>query len=178
MWRAVEPELVKLAADESRFDGVTGDLTFPSAVSRRATYLATFERLGLESLGGVPGSWAAASGFDAVAALPDDTPPFALIAANDIVATGALRAALVRGWSVPGHMSLTGWDDNEQSAYLVPSLTSVVLDREELDKNSMRRLIAAVRGESPPAPATGLQRVIWRESIGAPSGVADLGFST
>lgn len=67
-------------------------------------------------------------------------------------------------------MSVTGWDDNEQSAYLVPSLTSVVLDREELGKNSMRRLIAAVRGETMPPAATGLQHVVWRESVGAPSG--------
>jgi DNA-binding LacI/PurR family transcriptional regulator len=155
-----------------RFLHVTGDLTFPSAVARRSTYLATIERLGLESLGDVEGSWRGVSGFDAVTALPDDTPPFALIAANDIVAAGAIRAASLRGWSVPGQMSVTGWDDNAQSEYLLPPLTTVVQDHEALGVNSMRRLIAAVRGEEMPPAATGLQSVVWRESVGAPSGTA------
>jgi len=148
---------------------IEGDPTFPSAIARRAAYAAAVERLGVESLGIVGGSWRAQAGLDAIAALPDDTPPFAVIAGNDIVATGAIRAARLRGWSVPGQMSVTGWDDNDHSAYLVPSLTTVVQDREELGINSMRRLIAAVRGEATPPPATGLQRVVWRESIGAPT---------
>jgi len=152
-----------------RFLHVTGDLTFPSAVARRSTYLATIERLGLESLGVIEGSWRGAAGFDAVAALPDDTPPFALIAANDIVAAGAIRAATLRNWSVPGQMSITGWDDNAQSEYLLPSLTTVVQDHEALGVNSMRRLIAAVQGGEMPPAATGLQSVVWRESTGAPS---------
>lgn len=151
-----------------RFLHIAGDPRFPSAIARRTTYLATVERLGVESLGVVGGGWRAQTGFDEIAALPDKTAPFALIAGNDLVATGAIRAARLRGWSVPGQMSVTGWDDNDHSAFLVPSLTTVVQDREELGINSMRRLIAAVRGEPTPPPATGLQRVIWRESIGAP----------
>ena len=80
-----------------------------------------------------------------------------------------MRAALLRGWSVPGRMSVTGWDDHRQSAYLVPSLTSVIQNREALGENAMRRLIATVRREPVPPPATGLQRIVWRESIGAPT---------
>ena len=65
-------------------------------------------------------------------------------------------------------MSITGWDDNGVSAFLVPSLTTVVQDRRALGEYSMRRLITTVRGEAPPERPTDLQRVIWRESIGAP----------
>ncbi|WP_406248999.1 LacI family DNA-binding transcriptional regulator [Microbacterium sp. M] len=152
-----------------RFLHITGELSYPSAIARRDAYLATIERLGLESMGVITGSWLPAAGFDAIEALPDDTAPFALIASNDLVATGAIRAATLRGWSVPGRMSVTGWDDTDQSAYLVPSLTSVIQDRESLGENSMRRLIATVRREPVPPPATDLQRIVWRESIGAPT---------
>lgn len=152
-----------------RFMHITGELTFPSAIARRDAYIATARRLGIESMGVVSGSWRPLAGYDTIAALPDDTAPFALIASNDLVATGAIRAALLRGWSVPGRMSVSGWDDNEQSEYMVPSLTTVIQDREALGANSMRRLIATVRREPVPPAATSLQRVIWRESIGAPA---------
>ncbi len=151
-----------------RFLHITGPLDFPAAFARRDAYLATVERLGLESLDAVEGEWSGEIGMAVVRALPDEARPFALIAANDYVAAGAIRAATLRGWSLPGDMSVTGWDDVGLSAFLVPSLTSVVQDRERLGEYSMRRLIAAVRGEAPPERPTDLHRIIWRESVGAP----------
>ncbi|KJL47268.1 Lactose operon repressor [Microbacterium hydrocarbonoxydans] len=152
-----------------RFVHITGALDFPSAISRRDEYLAAVERLGVESLGVIEGDWSAETGYRIAQALPDTAPPFALIAANDLVATGAMRAAIQRGWHIPSDMSVTGWDDAGQSAYLVPSLTTVVQDRQTLGANAARRLIAAVRREPVPAPATGLQHIVWRESTAAPS---------
>jgi DNA-binding LacI/PurR family transcriptional regulator len=151
-----------------RFLHITGPLEFPAAVARRDAFVATVERLGLDSLGAIEGEWSGEIGMEVVGSLPEDAPPFALIAANDYVAAGAIRAATLRGWSLPGDMSVTGWDDVGLSAFLVPSLTSVVQDRERLGNYSMRRLIAAVRSEEPPERPTGLQRIVWRESIGAP----------
>ncbi|MFY9713642.1 MAG: LacI family DNA-binding transcriptional regulator [Microbacterium sp.] len=151
-----------------RFLHVTGPLDFPAAVARRDAYVATVERLGLESLGVIEGDWSGRVGLDAVGSLPDSALPLALIAPNDYVAAGAIRAATLRGWSVPGDMSVTGWDDIGMSALLVPSLTSVVQDRERLGDYSMRRLIAALRKETPPERPTDFHRVVWRESIGAP----------
>jgi DNA-binding LacI/PurR family transcriptional regulator len=155
----------RLAAQgHRRFAHFAGPQDYPSARSRRDAYLATMERLGLESVAVVDGDWSGRSGEEALDSLGDDAPPLAVIAANDIIATGAIRAAARRGWSVPGDVSITGWDDHPQSAYLVPSLTSVAQDRERLGAHSMRRLIAAVRGESAPAKPSGLLRVVWRES--------------
>lgn len=151
-----------------RFLHVTGPLDFPAAVARRDAYVATVERLGLESLGVIEGDWSGRAGLDAVGSLPDGALPLALIAPNDYVAAGAIRAATLRGWSVPGDLSVTGWDDVGMSALLVPSLTSVVQDRERLGDYSMRRLIAALRKETPPERPTDFHRVVWRESIGAP----------
>ncbi|MFC4140167.1 MULTISPECIES: LacI family DNA-binding transcriptional regulator [unclassified Microbacterium] len=153
-----------------RFLHVAGDPRFPSARARRDAYRATVERLGLTSLGVVDGDWGGGSGEMAVAALPDDARPLALIAANDVIATGAIRAALRRGWTLPDDMSITGWDDHPQSAFLSPSLTSVTQDRERLGAYSMQRLIAAVRGEEAPSRPADLHAIQWRESTAAPGG--------
>lgn len=152
-----------------RFLHIAGPLSYPSAAARRDAYVATIDRLGLESLGVYEGDWSGEAGERAVQELPDDAVPLAVIAANDVVATGAMRAATLRGWSMPDDMSITGWDDTPSSAFLVPSLTSVVLDRLRLGEHAVQRLVAAVRGEPAPAPVTRYQHVVWRESVGTPA---------
>lgn len=151
-----------------RFLHVAGSQEYPSARARRSTYLEMIDELGVESLGVVDGDWSGKSAMDAVAALPDDAPPLAIIAANDVVATGAIRAAALRGWRAPEQIAVTGWDDHPQSSYLVPSLTSVRQDRERLGAHSMQRLIAAVRGEEAPPRPTDMLSIVWRESTDAP----------
>jgi LacI family transcriptional regulator len=149
-----------------RFFHVAGNLQFASARARRAAYLDTVERLGLESVGVVDGDWSGRSGYDAVRVLPDEAMPTAVIAANDMVAAGAIRALIERGLDVPGDVSVTGWDNNEACEFLPPSLTSVEVDLEGLGRNAMLSLVKAVSGrELEPAPRP-LQHVIWRESTG------------
>lgn len=149
-----------------RFLHVAGNLQFASARARKAAYLETIERLGLESAGAVDGDWSGKSGYDAVHSLPDEALPTAVVAANDVVAAGAIRALIDRGLDVPGQVSVTGWDNNEVCQYLPPALTSVEVDLESLGRNAMLSLIKSISGrdlEPPPGP---LQRVVWRESTG------------
>lgn len=167
--RPIAEMIERLAAQgHRRFIHLAGAEDFPSARARRNAYLATIDRLGLESLGVTDGDWSGKAGEDAIDALPDDTPPLAVIAANDVIATGAIRAATRRGWRLPQEVAVTGWDDHHQSAFLVPSLTSVVQDRERLGAYSMQRLIAAVRGSEPPQRPDGLLTIVWRESTESP----------
>lgn len=149
-----------------RFFHVAGNLQFASARSRKAAYLETVERLGLESAGVVDGDWSGKSGYEAVRSLPDEAMPTAVVAANDIMAAGALRALIDRGLDVPGDASVTGWDNNEACWYLPPSLTSVEVNLEGMGRNAMLSLVRAITGrELEPSPSP-LQRVIWRESTG------------
>ncbi|MBT2474166.1 LacI family DNA-binding transcriptional regulator [Microbacterium sp. ISL-103] len=167
--RPIAEMIERLAAQgHRRFIHVAGAEDFPSARARRDAYLSTIDRLGLESLGLTDGDWSGKAGEDAIDALPDDAPPLAVIAANDVLATGAIRAATRRGWKLPHDVAVTGWDDHPQSAFLVPSLTSVVQDRERLGAYSMHRLVAAVRGGEPPEKPDGLLTVVWRESTESP----------
>ena len=149
-----------------RFLHVTGDLQFASARARRDTYVATLERLGLESWGIVEGDWSAEAGMAAVRALPPRGGPTAVIAANDLVAAGVIRAALDRGLRVPADLSVSGWDDQPLGRLLSPALTTVEIDLEGLGSRAMTRLICALRGEGEPGEPRQLHRVIWRESTG------------
>lgn len=153
-------------AGHRRFLHVAGPEQYASARARRDVYLAAVERHGVASLGVVGGSWSAEQGREAVLALPADAPPLAVVAANDVIALGVLRGAAERGWSVPGDLVVTGWDDAEFGAYTTPTLTTIAVDLHEAGRRAMRRLVAAVQGTEAAATATPLQRVVWRESTG------------
>lgn len=67
--------------------------------------------------------------------------PFdAVVAANDLMALGALRALSEGGISVPEEVSITGFDDTEDSRFSIPSLTTVRQGTHELGKQAIRCL--------------------------------------
>ena len=152
-----------------RFLHVAGDPTFASARARRRTYLEAVEQLGLQSVGVFDGDWSGRSGEAAIHRLPNDTPPLAVIASNDICAAGVIRAAFARGWTVPDQVAVTGWDNVEMSELLRPSLTTVNIDFGELGRRSMTRLLSLLRDEDAPSPNTRLQQIVWRESTAVPA---------
>jgi LacI family repressor for deo operon, udp, cdd, tsx, nupC, and nupG len=148
---------------------VAGAQNFASARNRKSVYLETIERLGLHSAGAVDGDWSAQSGFDAITTLPPDSGVTAVVAANDVVAMGVIRGALSRGWSVPGDLSVFGWDDEEIGRFATPSLSTVAVDREAQGRAAIHQLLAEIRGESilPPMPQT-INHLIYRESTAPP----------
>jgi LacI family transcriptional regulator len=161
-------ELVQILAGlgHTQFLHIAGPQSYASARNRRKTFLDTTEQLGLS--GTVVGfDWQGQSGYDAIMALPVDTPITAVIAANDYSAMGAIRATQDRGWKVPKDLSVFGWDDTELCRFTTPSMSTVAIDRERQGREAMERLIALIRNTEPPAPDTkSLHSVIRRESIG------------
>lgn len=154
------------ALGHTDFLHVTGLASFASARNRRQTFLDTVAQLGVRGQV-TDGDWSGRSGYDAIMALPEDTEITAVVAANDRVATGVVRAALERGWRVPEDLSVFGWDDTEMGRYATPSLSTVAIDRERQGREAMARLVAQLRHEEPPAPdSTSLHTVILRESTG------------
>lgn len=88
-----------------------------------------------------------ANGADAMAhllTLPE--PPDAVFCFNDLLAIGALRAAAERGVQVPADLAIVGFDNNEESAYSLPSLTTIAPDKAAIARAAvdlLRRRIAA-----------------------------------
>jgi len=157
------------ALGHRRFLHVTGALDFASARGRRDVFVETIERLGLGPAQVHEGAWTAEAGREAVLTLPDHDRATAVVAGSDVVAAGVVQGARERGWSVPGDLSVTGWDNHQLGAYLQPTLTTVHVEHRELGKSAMRRLVSILRAETvPSAPGSPLNTVIWRESTAAP----------
>lgn len=161
-------EVVRHLYDQGHrnFLHIAGHEDFPAARNRRKTFSETLAAL--EVAGEVvPGGWTAEFGYKAVSQLRDDSPITAIVAANDAVALGAVRACLERGWDVPGHISIFGWDNNELCQFTTPTLSTVSVDNERLGRNAMRRLAARMRGLPAPEPETEpLHQLLPRESSG------------
>ena len=76
----------------------------------------------------------AEGGYEAGLALAQDPDVTAVFAANDQTALGALRALPRHGRSVPDDVSVVGFDDTPEAAYLVPPLTTVRQDLGEVGR--------------------------------------------
>ncbi|MFE7407301.1 LacI family DNA-binding transcriptional regulator [Isoptericola sp. NPDC057559] len=162
-----------VAAGYRRFVHVGGPDQFASARARRDVYLAAVARAAADpatgdvvSVGVVGGSWSGDDARRAVAEIPADAAPLAVIAANDYLAAGVVRGAAERGWSVPEDLVVTGWDNFEMGALMMPSLTTVDVDFPEAGRAAMRTLVATMRGEPRPGPGSPIHRIVWRESTG------------
>jgi DNA-binding LacI/PurR family transcriptional regulator len=77
-------------------------------------------------------------------ASPDVT---ALFAGNDKMALGAMHYCTRRGIRIPGDISIIGFDDMQQAAFVNPSLTSVHLPLYEAGALACERLIERIRGK-------------------------------
>ncbi|MFJ1792988.1 LacI family DNA-binding transcriptional regulator [Kitasatospora griseola] len=96
------------------------------------------------------GDWSARSGYEAgqrIARLTDVT---AVFCANDHMALGLLRALHETGRSVPGDISVVGFDDIPEAAYFIPPLTTVRQDFGELGRRALELLVAALGGTGHP----------------------------
>ena len=101
----------------------------------------------------------------ALLALPD--PPTAIFAANDVSACGAIEAVKDRGLSVPGDVSVVGFDDIPMATQIHPLLTTVRQPLFEMGATAARMLIAQVRGLEPLAPRVELPtELVIRASSG------------
>jgi DNA-binding LacI/PurR family transcriptional regulator/signal transduction histidine kinase len=64
----------------------------------------------------------------------------AIVAANDLMAMGALRALAEAGIRVPEDVSVTGFDDTEDSRFSIPPLTTIRQGTCELGRQAIRSL--------------------------------------
>ena len=67
---------------------------------------------------------------------------------NDVMAVGAIGAALRRGHRVPDDVAVVGCDDIEMGTLLDPALTTIRIDRELLGAEAVRLVRALAEGES------------------------------
>src|SRR5207248_1959424 len=111
-----------------RIGFIQGTQGTPSSLRRLAGYRAALEqaRVPIDEDLLVPGDYTQAGGRRAMATLLErDQRPTAVFCANDLSAFGALEAAQLRSYAVPGDVSIVGFDDIDEAATSSPPLTTI-----------------------------------------------------
>lgn len=92
----------------------------------------------------------------------------AIFCFNDISAIGAIRALKDAGLSVPGDVSVVGFDDIQSAAYATPSLTTVRQPLTEMGRRGAQVLLERIadREKAFPAEIVMTPELVVRESTG------------
>ncbi|MEJ3653221.1 LacI family DNA-binding transcriptional regulator [Actinomycetes bacterium KLBMP 9759] len=116
-------------------------------------------------------TWEPRSGYEAGTTLARQRDVTAVLAGNDDIATGIVRALTDNGRDVPGDVSVIGFDDTPVAAYARPSLTTVAQDFVELGRRTFGLLHPQLEGRpAPTGPAVLPTKLLIRESTGPPRG--------
>jgi alanine racemase len=75
-----------------------------------------------------------------------------IVAASDVMALGAVRAAREAGLDVPGDVSVVGYDDTDLMAFTDPPLTTLRQPVDTISEHAVQVLLAQVAGQ--PYPTT------------------------
>ncbi|CAH0125940.1 LacI family DNA-binding transcriptional regulator [Peribacillus sp. NPDC101481] len=91
------------------------------------------------------GDFSYESGFNlTLKLLANEVPPTAIFAANDEMAIGAIKAIKSKGLSVPGDISVVGFDDIKFASIFEPSLTTVAQPSFDIGRIAMELLIKII----------------------------------
>lgn len=135
-----------------RIAHISGPVAYPDAVDRREGYMRAHSEAGLAVDPRLlrVGTYMETGGGEAMTQLLDDRHPFtAVFCANDQTLWGARQVLYARGLRVPEDISLVGFDDLPQSAYMTPAVTTVHQPIYEMGRSAAHQLLAAL-GATPP----------------------------
>lgn len=156
-----------LALGHWRIALLNGPCTSVSALQRFHVWQQILEQRQLQPHSVLEGDWSAQSGYQATLTLLPDNLPQAILAANDQMALGAMRALHQHGVRIPAEVSVVGYDDTAESAWYQPPLTTVRQDLRQLGVQSVMQLVSMVEQQNWQTP--GLQtELIIRESTAIP----------
>jgi LacI family transcriptional regulator len=97
--------------------------------------------------------------------------PTAIFAGNDAIALGILDEARAQGISVPGDLSLVGFDGTDITEQSVPRLTSVAQPLQEMGRTALRSILRLANGEALESTHVELAtQLVVRDSTAAPAG--------
>ena len=113
----------------------------------------------------VPGRDSLNSGYEMMRSVLAGSPDTdGVFAHNDEIAIGAMRAAGEAGYSIPGRLSLAGFDNIETGRYLHPALTTVDQPREAIAELLAEELLASMNDSARHRLVTVPCRLVIRES--------------
>lgn len=130
-----------------RIGFITGNMRLGSAVDRLAAYRAALADHGIEFDPElvVEGDFQQPSGYQgANTLLALANPPTAIFAANDLMAFGAMEAVRNHNLRIPEDVSILGFDDIPQAAYVHPGLTTIRQPLEQMGRLATQMLLKKI----------------------------------
>jgi DNA-binding LacI/PurR family transcriptional regulator len=148
-------------------------LAIPSSThtsQRQAGWRQALEETGAPVPAPVQCGWTPRSGYQTGQRLAADPAVTAVLCGNDDLALGLMRAIHAAGLTIPGDVSVVGFDDTPMAEFLTPPLTTVRLDFAELGRACFALLLSLTEpGEAQPRTRRPEPELIIRESAGPPS---------
>lgn len=146
---------------------ISGPADHIDAIGRLAGFQHAMQQAGIEVTNDhiIHGDFHAESAADAIETLAQRGVPYtAIFAANDMMAFGARLALHRRQVSVPDQVSLIGVDDQPESEWMIPPLTTIRQPGKEMGQAAATAIIAMINGGQPDLPTLGGD-VVLRESV-------------
>lgn len=145
---------------------VAGPLTYTEAKGRRTGYEAAMREAGLDPGELWEGDWTPAAGYRIGRELVK-AGPGAVFVANDQMAIGVLHAFAQAGLSVPRDVSVVGFDDIPEAAYLNPALTTIRQDFQAIGRRAIDLVAATLDGSTASMPLLAPELIV-RDSTAPP----------
>jgi DNA-binding LacI/PurR family transcriptional regulator len=169
--RAAVRHLAELG--HTRIAHIAGPARAADAIERVRGWRDELADRGLPAVDLVYGDWSAEAGYRLGKEM-DLGPGTAVFASNDLTALGLLSALRERGLSVPGDVSIVGFDDIPEAAYLYPPLTTVRQDFATLGELMLQKLLVTLEEGQDELVETPLAtRLVVRESTRAVGAAAE-----
>jgi LacI family transcriptional regulator len=154
-----------------------GCITGPSDITPSAKRVTSYRKVLRE--GGIPvdemlivkGDFQPESGYLAARQLLTmNDPPTAIFACNDLMAIGAISAALELGRQVPAGLSIVGFDDVRLASCANPPLTTIVQPKYEIGMLATTMLLERIHDRDIPSRQVLLDTsLLIRQSTAPPS---------
>jgi DNA-binding LacI/PurR family transcriptional regulator len=143
----------------------------PGAAERRRGYLDAMRAAGLDSqVRLVPGGLTEEDGEHAAALLLVNAVPTAVTAFNDHCAAGLMAAARARGATIPGSLSVVGYDDSHIASLSSVALTTIAQDAPKLATSALDLALAHIeRGSDKASEVVVPPRLVVRSTSAAPA---------
>jgi len=139
---------------------VSGPLTWTEARARRAGYIEVMQAARLPVLADLEGDWSPGRGYEIGRELARHKDFSAVFVANDQMAIGILHAFAEAGIAVPDDVSLVGFDDVPEAAYLNPALSTVRQDFHAVGQRAIELLTAVLDGVTVSTPLLAPELVV------------------
>lgn len=163
--RAVR-HLIELGHREIRH--ISGPIDSMDALERIRGWRDALGDNGLVAHEPIIGDWSAASGYAGGQRLLSEGSFTAAFCGNDQMALGLIHALTEAHLTVPGQVSVVGFDDIPEAAHFSPPLTTMHQDFAQLGRDAMEVMLAVLSDEQAPNPLLRVPQLVVRASTAPP----------